>query len=340
MRLIEIALILGSIAVFVVVNAKEAPPSEEWQIRRGDQTGHVHFRIDRRQGFGHHSSSGRDVAWSRLPGLSAAALDRAGLVQFAYTADAGTLDCQGETRFGRASGSFRFRPNPAFVTELKKLGYSGTPSDSELFSALMHGITLDLARAVAATGIGLSYHDLQQLAIHGVSADYLRDVRALGYAELRPEDFVKAKIHGVDPAFLRELKGAGYQLPMDRMVELKIHGVSAAYLRRLQSAGLRPEAQELIEMKNHGVSPEFLKTLADNGHQKMSTREVIELKIHGVSPEFIRDVRAAGYEFTAPEMTQLRMHGVDGRYLQKLAASGFNRLPADQIVKLKTHGVD
>lgn len=340
MRLIEIALIVGSMAVFVVVKAKDAPPQDAWQIRRGGAEGQVHFRIERREGWRRHWSSGRDISWDRLTGITAATLDRGGKISFAYAADAGTIECQGEARFGRAQGTFRFRRNPAFAAELAQLGYSSPPGDSELFSAVMHGITLEFARTVAGSGLTANYHDLERMAIHGIDAAYIRDVAAQGYVPLRADDLVKARIHGIDAEYLGEVKKAGYDLPMDRIVEMKIHGVSPAYLRGLKNAGLRPDARELIEMRNHGVEPEFLKTLADSGYKELPARDVIELRIHGVSPRFIQETRAAGYQFNVRELTELRMHGVDGRYLARLAESGFQRLPVREIVKLKSHGID
>jgi hypothetical protein len=153
MRLIELALIVGAIAVFVVVNAKEAPPRDEWQLRRSEQVGQVQLTLDRRQGFGHRTVSGHDVPWERISGVTPETLERGGPVRFEYKTDAGRLEGKGEARFGRASGEFRFHPNPEFAKELAKLGYTGTPGERELFSALMHGITLELARSMAETGI-------------------------------------------------------------------------------------------------------------------------------------------------------------------------------------------
>ena len=339
MRLIDMVLITGAIALFVVVNAKEAPPSNEWQLTRGGSDGTVHFRIDRRHAFGRMSTS-RDVPWERFQGLKPEDLTRGGALKFEFATDPGTLVCTGQDRLGRASGTFTFRPNPAFASELRTLGYAGNATEQELFDFALHGVTLELARALPQAGQVTTFQDLREVAVHGVTGEYIREVRALGYTKLAAADFAKARIHGVDTVFLRELKAAGYDLPMERMTELKIHGISPEYLRQLKSYGLRPDARELTELKIHGVSPEFLKALADTGHATTPVREVVELKIHGVSPEFLRETAKFGYQFTNQELAQLRIHGVDGRYLQRLADSGYKNLGAEKIVQLKIHGID
>jgi hypothetical protein len=64
------------------------------------------------------------------------------------------------------------------------------------------------------------------------------------------------------------------------------------------------------------------------------------MKIHGIDPDFIREARDLGYRFTARELIDLKIHGVSGDYLRNLKASGMRDLSAEQITKLKIHGVE
>ena len=47
-----------------------------------------------------------------------------------------------------------------------------------------------------------------------------------------------------------------------------------------------------------------------------------------------------GYQFTPRELIDLHAHGVSEDYLRNLRASGMTNLSAEQIVKLRSHGVE
>jgi hypothetical protein len=64
------------------------------------------------------------------------------------------------------------------------------------------------------------------------------------------------------------------------------------------------------------------------------------LRDHGVDTNFAREAKAMGYDFTPEQMTRLRDCGVNERYLQTLRDAGMRNLTAEQIAKLKMHGVD
>lgn len=340
MRPLEAILIAGAIALFFVANAKDAPLGDSWSAGRGHDSRHAHFTIVRRSGDGHMRMS-FDVPWERLKGLTPEMLGRTGDVKFEYAGDAGSLLCEGQTQLVRgAHGKFTFRANPAFAEELKKLGYGGEIGDRQLFSLTIHGVALDLAKALPAPGTPTTVADLEQVAIHGIDAKYLNEVRAAGYPQLVARDFVEAKIHGVTPEYLSAIKSAGYDLPMDRMVQLRIHGVSVPYLKDLQAQGLRPDARELVELRNHGVPVELLKAMADSGFRVTDAKHAVQLQIHGVSADFVREVRELGYKLTPDDLVQFRIHGVDAKYLRKIAAAGYENLTPEKIVKLRVHGVD
>ena len=49
-------------------------------------------------------------------------------------------------------------------------------------------------------------NDVVQMRIHGVTAEFVKELRALGYNDLDVDDLVKMRIHGVTPQFIRELR--------------------------------------------------------------------------------------------------------------------------------------
>jgi hypothetical protein len=62
------------------------------------------------------------------------------------------------------------------------------------------------------------------------------------------------RIHGVTPQFIRELKELGYGgVSKDRLVAFRIHGVSADFIRDVQKAGFKDmTADELVDFSIHG----------------------------------------------------------------------------------------
>lgn len=80
--------------------------------------------------------------------------------------------------------------------------------------------------------------------------------------------------------------------------------------------------------------------MQDAGYTGVPVREVVNLRIHGVGVDFAKEAAQLGYRFSVKERAELRIHGVNGSYLRRLKDSGFRNLTAENIVKLRVHGID
>jgi len=329
----ETWIVVGAVLLAALLAAQE--PRNQWTLTRADSPDMVHFRIEH-SSRGNSWSQSNDLPMANFRGLNPG---QSGPAKFEYVEDAGTLLCQGRFSFSAGSGAYRFQPNPKFIGGLTQLGYE-VPNEDQSFSLLLMHVTLDFARGVRDAGVTASTSQLIELRVHGITLPYIRETQNAGYTSFSARDFVEMKIHGVSTDLLRALKRAGYDLPSRQITELKIHGVNSDYMRDLDIYGLKPRPDDLVQMKMHGVTPEYLKSLKDAGYGDLTSAQITELKIHGMDPKFVLEAKDLGYDFTPRELVDLKTHGVSAEYLRHLRESGMRNLSAQQIAKLKMHGVE
>src|SRR5579863_1932481 len=339
---------------------------QEWKLKAGSSPDTVHFTVKRSK-WDNNWSTSNDVPLANFRGFSRDLLARGGEARFEYVQDAGRLICEGNFSWGRGSGEFTFAPNPAYLSELKRLGYQA-PDDDELFAMLMSDVSLDFARGVREGVPDASTKNLVELRIYGVTLDYIREAKQAGYKDFTAKDYIDMRTYGVGSDFLRGLKSSGYNLPAHDIVQLRtygvsaefvgdlkragydlsakqitdlrIHGISSSYLRDLKNYGLQPDAADLVQFQNYGVSPDYLKGLKNAGYSGLSAKEITELRTYGVDTRFMQEAKDLGYNFTPKELIELRVQGVGGSYLRKIRDSGMRNLTASQIAKLRVYGVD
>ena len=281
-----------------------------------------------------------DMAWSSFQGLDAQQLSRLnGEHTFKFVRDAGTFVCTGVIANGRGRGDYAFQENPAYMSELQKLGFL-SPTSEDLFQMAMNDVSLEFVRSVKSAGLEASASDLLDFRNHGLTADFIREAKNAGFNSLSARDLIQLKDHGVQSDFLRGLKDAGYAVPVNEIVAMRDHGVDLGYLKELARYGLKPDAEDLPKLKDHGVSPEFLRALEEGGLEDIEVDEIIAMRNHGVEPKFVKEAKTLGYTFSSRDIIQMRDHGVDGAYLRKLKDTGFQSLSAEKIIKLRTNGVD
>ncbi len=67
----------------------------------------------------------------------------------------------------------------------------------------------------------------------------MKGFRDMGYPRIPVEDLVQLRIHGVTTEFVNQLRGMGYgRAGVSDLVQLQIHGVSAAFVKEPPVSGL------------------------------------------------------------------------------------------------------
>ncbi len=329
-------LVWGGVILAVVIGIGQES-EQSWKLRPAGDSDAVRFTVHRFKP-GNSWTWSDDVPLARFHNLSDDVLRHGGRANFEYVTDAGKLVCKGAFSFHSGAGTFTFLANPDFASELRNLGY-GTPTYEQSFSMLMSNLSLEYARQVRDAGLRASTGQLLELRNHGVTSVYLRELKDARY-DFTASDVVELRNHGVETDFLQALRRAGYDLTAGQIVELRNHGVDSRFVRDLHSLGVHPHSADMVQLHDHGVSAEYLADLKTAGYGDLTAEQAIGLRSHGVSAEFVQQARELGYKFSAQELTELHSHGVSGEYLKTLRESGLRDLSADQIRKLREHGVE
>lgn len=88
--------------------------------------------------------------------------------------------------------------------------------------------------------LGASYtvDHLIRLRLHGISPDFIEEMREAGYDNLSPEELAELRIHGVTPDYVTEMRELLGDVPVEKMTELRIHGVTPELVQELHEAGV------------------------------------------------------------------------------------------------------
>lgn len=267
-----------------------------------------------------HSNWGQSIRRSDLP-LTDAQINASTEtpVHFALNRDAGVIDFNGSFENGEGVGRFVFTPNPQYVATLKSLGVStdGTLDDDDLFSMAMFDIGTAFIRDMQSLGYKENLETYKRFKIHGVTTDFVREVRSLGFDNLSAEDLVRFRIHGVSPDFIRGMRGSGFNPTAEDLVRFRIHGADPEYVRAMRDLGVGGvNAESVVRMRIHGVTTDFVRELRDLGYTDVPSDDLVRMRIHGVTAEFIRDLAKAGYHgVPIDKLVQMRIHGIDASML-------------------------
>jgi hypothetical protein len=329
-------LVWGGVILAVVIGIGQES-EQSWKLRPNGDSDYVQFTVHRFKP-GNSWTWSQGVPFARFHNLSPKTLEDGGRAEFEYVTDAGKLVCKGSFSFHSGAGSFVFVPNPQFAAGLRDLGY-GSPTQEQSMDMLISDVSLEFARSVRDAGLHASTGQLLDLRHHGVNREYLSELKGEGY-EFTANDIVQLKDHGVNTDFLRDLMKANYHLTAGQIVQLRDHGIGSDFVHDLRSLGLHPHASDLVQFRDHGVSADFLGDLKAAGYDELNADQIVALREHGVPADFAQQAHELGYKFTPQELIELHNHGVSAEYLKTLKESGIRPLTAEQIQKLREHGVD
>ena len=124
----------------------------------------------------------------------------------------------------------------------------------------------------------------QKAASSEERGSYIEGLQSAGLKDLTVDQIIALKIHGVTPDYIRELRGVGVEASAPDLVALKIHEVTPEYIRGLTAAGLvNLRVHDYLAAKIQGVTPEFIQGIRSHGFKDLTLHQLIALKMADIS---------------------------------------------------------
>ena len=138
----------------------------------------------------------------------------------------------------------------------------------------------------------LSVDDLISLRVHGVTPEYIQQMRDIGFGSLSLRDVSSLRSQGVTPEYIGKMRAAGLgDLSARDILSLRVQGVTPDYVSALRASGVQIKtARDVVMLRVQGVTPEFVKSLATAGYVNLTVRDLVRLGAAGVNADFIREM--------------------------------------------------
>ena len=173
------------------------------------------------------------------------------------------------------------------------------------------------------------------------SGDFIDELAAEGYTNLKADNLVAMKIHGVTGKFIREMREQGFgKLSVDSLTAFRVHGVTSDFAREMKAAFGPLDADDLIAMSIHDVTPQFANEMRPLVNEKLSVDDLVAFRIHGVSPALVKEFESLGFtKLDADDLIAIKIHGLTAKYVQDMQGLGLGKLSLEQLLALRIHGV-
>ncbi len=223
----------------------------------------------------------------------------------------------------------------SYIEEMKSVGFDHLDVD-ELVSLKIQGVTAEYVKQIRAAGFNPGVEEVLSMRIQGVTPEYIKSIRDAGYTP-NAEEIVGMKIQGVTPDYIKQMRDLGFKPDLEQIVGMKIQGVTPEFVKKIRDLGYKPDAEHIVGMKIQGVTPEYVQQIRSAGFQP-DEEQIVGMKIQGVTPEYIKEMRDLGFQPDAEQIVGMKIQGVTPEYVKALAAEGY-KLNAEQVTGAKIMGI-
>jgi beta-lactamase regulating signal transducer with metallopeptidase domain len=231
--------------------------------------------------------------------------------------------------------------NKEYIANLKQNGFNKI-TKSQLTQLAVHRVNSDLIKTYLASfnKNELSIDKLIQFKIHGVDAEYIKEMRS-AFPNLTADELVQGSIHGVDSEFITDLKKSKVDISnFDQLVQFKIHGVDGEFAEKMNKANKSPmQADELVNAKINDVDPDEVEKMQKSSGGKLNAQDLQSFAIHGVTPEFIDEMNKTGFgKLNSEQLMTSKIHDITSEWAKQMKAN-YPRMNFDQLTEFKIHDV-
>ncbi|MGC1297280.1 MAG: hypothetical protein WA869_19805 [Alloacidobacterium sp.] len=193
-----------------------------------------------------------DMPLTNFTGFTLANLKNDGAhVDAVIAAEAGKLTCSGTVHDLTLSGDFTFVPDPAFITRMRQMGFTGYDSEK-----------------------------LEAYTIFHVEASWIQALQSAGVSGITTDNIIALRIFKVDAPYVKSMADLGFpNLPAEKLIAFKIHGVNADEVKQYRAMGYQPTADELIQMRIFKVTPEFIQHMQARGLNNLTIAKLVQIRI-------------------------------------------------------------
>ncbi len=223
----------------------------------------------------------------------------------------------------------------SYIDQMEAAGFKNLSAD-DLISLKVQGVTPEYIRAMRDLGFKVDADQIAGMKAQGVTPEYVHAMRDLGFKP-DTDEIVGMKAMGVTEEYVRSVRALGLTADADQIVGMKSQGITPEYMRAMQDLGIKADADELIGLKAQGVSPEFIHQMSSLGLAAKAD-DLIGMKAQGVSPDYVKEMQALGLKPTADDLIGLKAQGVTPEYIREMRALGLE-ISGDDAVGLKAQGV-
>ncbi len=138
----------------------------------------------------------------------------------------------------------------------------------------------------------------------GVS--YIDQMKAAGFDDLDVDQLIAFKVHGVTPEYVAQIRALGFKPDADEIIGMKVQDITPEFVKSMREMGINPDADEIIALKVHDITPEYRRAMEAAGY-KLDAEDLIAAKVMDVTPEFIQSVQAHGFKnLSMDQLIQLK----------------------------------
>ena len=224
----------------------------------------------------------------------------------------------------------------SYLEEMAAAGLHDLDVD-DLIALKSQGVTAAYIRDMRATGLDPSVDQIVAMKVHDITPDYFRQVNSMGF-QVDTEELIAFRVHGVSPDFVQKVHAMGFQGDAGEIVGLKVHDVSADYVKSMRDLGFQFGIDQIIAMKIHDITPEYVRQMRAEGF-KADTDEIIALRVHGVTPAYRKALEGAGLKVDTDQLIHAKVMDVTPEFIAKARSQGFKNLDLDKIIALKNADV-